>query len=618
MANPSIRKTLLIAASALSISVGSNALAQDYDGLVVFGDSLSDPGNIFPGFRSSNGIVYAEYLPDLLNIDEANVSNFAFGGAMTRQLALASGTVTGNVTGLAFLADTDMNTQLESFFAEATGRISPSAVYIVNGGGNNGFAANGVAAISSTPDMVLTDGALDAAADIISQSSRLIAAGARTVAIPNLVNLGAVPEPLGFGTPQEATSRVRLTEFTAQFNEALTPAAADLAETTGTDIVLVDANSFLADVQADPSKYGFVNASVACTSTPSCASADLASQNTFFFWDEVHPTTQGHAVTAAFFADTLFSPFVLAGVGETLRDSSEARRQRFATMTLADLGDENGFFVFVDGGYLDLNRDAGTGVFGYTVDGWDIGGGVGKVLSNRWAAAVYGGFSEFDGAYETIAAGFNSETIYIGALLQGQLPIGAVLTGDVSLGFSDIGSSRDTGVANQVARADQDATTIAASARLSKSIALPGFTLIPEAAVGYFRAGLDEFSQSGATGLDLAVSENNADAFYGEVGARIEKSISFPGAARLTPRARAVFRMDFDEFNQTIETSLVSAPGVPRTVFVDGYADGSLRLEGGLRLEAFDIVDVDISGGGLVARDESSGYFLSGRVSVSF
>lgn len=605
----------LLGASA-SCSLAANA--QEYDGLVVFGDSLSDPGNINEGLRFSNGLVYAEYLPSLIDVDDASTRNFAFGGAFTSPQEISPGDFSGNISGAPFLDDSDLTSQAVGYLVDNGGSASSSAVYVVNGGANNGFGANNFIIDFGGSPTELSDRAERAANDVLGISTQLVNAGARTVVIPNLVDLSAVAEPAAFGTPGEAASRDRLGAFTTEFNSIVVPGAGELAARSGADVVVVDLNTIFRDVQSNPAKYGLTNVTDACISTPSCAGGSVEEQNRFLFWDSVHPTTGVHELTAAVYADTLIAPFTLGGQAEALRDLGENRRQRLSAMTLFDMSDGDGFFVFADGGYLNIDRDAGGNALGYDLDGWDVGGGVGKILSENWAAAIYGGFSDADGDYDGLGASFGVETIYFGGVLQGRVLAGAIVSADVGVGFADIETARQTGVVSQIARGEQDATTIDASLRLARPFDLGLFMLTPEAAVGYFRAGLDEYAETGAMGLDLAIADRDVDAVFGEVGLGISKSISLPGVARLTPRARALYRTDFDAYDQEIRAGLATVTGADRTVRVNGYAEESLRLEAGLRLSLIDRIDLDFSGGALLDREESDGYFVSGRFSLGF
>src|SRR6185437_1332207 len=97
-----IRQTALALVLSTYLFSGIAAAQDQYSGIVVFGDSLSDPGNIprffglnyppAPYFENqfSDGPVYAKYLDGLFGISTP-LQDFAIGGA---------GTGTNNIGGL--------------------------------------------------------------------------------------------------------------------------------------------------------------------------------------------------------------------------------------------------------------------------------------------------------------------------------------------------------------------------------------------------------------------------------------------------------------------------------------------------------------------------------------
>ena len=50
-------------------------------------------------------------------------------------------------------------------------------------------------------------------------------------------------------------------------------------------------------VVSDYHAYGFANATNACVTTPACVTGD---QNSFVFWDGLHPTAAGHMLISEF------------------------------------------------------------------------------------------------------------------------------------------------------------------------------------------------------------------------------------------------------------------------------------------------------------------------------
>ena len=170
---------LFAAPLAIAIFVAT-APAGPFSELIVFGDSLSDIGNIasatldiYPGpyyfsDRFSNGPVYVEALAAGLGLpaplrSTAGGSIFAYGGAQT------SGT--GGFNGL-FIRDVDE--QVDQFLTSRT--VDPDALFVVFAGSND--LVGGQANVNIPVNNLLED------------ISRLIAAGAQQFLVPNLPLLG--------------------------------------------------------------------------------------------------------------------------------------------------------------------------------------------------------------------------------------------------------------------------------------------------------------------------------------------------------------------------------------------------------------------------------------------
>ena len=160
----------LLAALALSL-FALPASSQQVGDVVVFGDSLSDPGNV-PGLsggvnfppsppyadnRFSNGPVYSELLPSLLGGTFDPSLNFAVGGALTAEDNLnsnrASALPGSDLTGVTLPG---IGTQVDGFVGSG-GRLDDDDLVIVYGGANDIFVAAAAAAglpEDQIPDLV--------------------------------------------------------------------------------------------------------------------------------------------------------------------------------------------------------------------------------------------------------------------------------------------------------------------------------------------------------------------------------------------------------------------------------------------------------------------------------
>lgn len=298
-----------------------NAEAQRY---VTFGDSLSDNGNLFAATGQppapyarvfSNGPVWITQLAGAQagwtgGLTPAGSVNFAFGGSRTDTLATPGpGT----------------QTQVNAFFAGG-GTLAASDIVTMWAGANNIFQAIAVPANQNTTAMGAV--AVSAATDVATQVGQLAAGGARTIVVMNLPDLGRAPN---FNTSPASP----LATFTVgAYNSALSTALGTVAAANpNTRILQVDAAALFATVIANPTAFGFANVSQQCLTTVACVTGSTATQNSYLFWDGVHPTQAGHRFVAAAVAQYLSAgdrAVSAASINEvTVRDRRMAAMRAF-------------------------------------------------------------------------------------------------------------------------------------------------------------------------------------------------------------------------------------------------------------------------------------------------
>lgn len=186
--------------------------------------------------------------------------------------------------------------------------IHPQNLVLLDAGGafsNSTDAAMGlVAANLPNAQTIATNTVAAAIGDVFAVLSKLTAAGARHIVVLNSPNLSKTPRAVAAAQalPPLATLLVGMS---AGFNQNLAGAInAVKASTPGVNIYLIDAFTLQNQVQANPTQFGFQNASQPCflpatATTPQVlCSTDPAVQNTYFFWDDLHPTTATHQLLA--------------------------------------------------------------------------------------------------------------------------------------------------------------------------------------------------------------------------------------------------------------------------------------------------------------------------------
>lgn len=281
--------------------------AATFSQLYVFGDSLSDPGNLFalsgglnPPFpyqtRLSNGPVWSEYLAQslgltpapvanlLLALPDPNVSqgvNFAIAGALTDTIT--------PVPGLGVASDNVISASLfglpQQLQIAATLPGNPTALHTLWFGANDYLGGQ-----RSSPAIPIDR--------IGSAITTLYGQGARNFLIPNLPDLGQLP--INLGQPNQAAALTGLTQAHNNGLAALLPSL--VSQLPGSQITLLDVNQLFRDVTTDPIDFGFTNTQSACFDIPTTIATNCVG---YLFADGLHPTTAAHQLIAARAIDSL-------------------------------------------------------------------------------------------------------------------------------------------------------------------------------------------------------------------------------------------------------------------------------------------------------------------------
>ena len=185
----------------------------------------------------------------------------------------------------------ELRAQVRGYLAERDGRADPRALYTVWAGGNDLLAAG----FASGPDAA----GRDAAAAVGEAVAALGAAGARTVLVPNLPDIGITPALQAVGPAAAAEARRRSLAYDDALARVLDRVE---ARHPGVAILRLDVQALAERVLADPGAAGFRDVTNPCQGRPSCEGA--------LFWDPIHPSAHAHARLAAA-ASTLIETAVL-------------------------------------------------------------------------------------------------------------------------------------------------------------------------------------------------------------------------------------------------------------------------------------------------------------------
>jgi len=282
------------------VTFSAVAFGDPFTSVVVYGDSLSDNGNLysaFPAFRPfqptppyydgrrSNGPVAVEYLAQRLG---APLVDYAWIGATTGKGNFVDG---GTPDALGALGMPGMRT---AYDATSGVPVDPNALYVIWGGPNDFYELTNPADASLFIARAVTN--------ILFLVGDLESRGAQSILVPNMPDLGRTPE--GIADP---AASFFLTQVTMGFNSALF-SAVELS-----DAQYFDTFSLVTDMANDPAKYGFTNVTGQCfNGVTVCADPDQ-----YLFWDNVHPTTAAHSFMGDAMANAVPEPctFLLLGTG---------------------------------------------------------------------------------------------------------------------------------------------------------------------------------------------------------------------------------------------------------------------------------------------------------------
>lgn len=270
-----------------------------YSAIYAFGDSLSDAGNdyiqsgggqpVSPPYskgRFTNGNTWVQDLATDLSLGSLTASlngghDYAYGGAYA-----------GNEPDHA-LGGIDLPSQLQQFEA-AVPKPNANALYTVNIGAND---VRQVIPAFFSGDAAGLDDLRVAVNDEIAFLKALIKLGAKYFVVVNVGDLGKTPTYQG-GLASTATY---LTQY---YNNYLASELSALAKTDHVSITQVNDFTLVDEAVANPSAYGFqdvidpVWTGTFSSSSSGTLNAKGAAQNTYLWFDSLHPTSTGHTELA--------------------------------------------------------------------------------------------------------------------------------------------------------------------------------------------------------------------------------------------------------------------------------------------------------------------------------
>lgn len=309
----SARKWALISFLTLAVLVPSWVMAQPaYGRLVVFGTSLSDPGNAFAltgqestppyatldmflvpnapysmgGHHFSNGATWVEQFALMPGIagnalpafhgSNTNASNYAVGGARARNDGI----------------NVNLPDQVNAYMRDSGSAASPDALYVIEFGGNDIRDALTAFTTGADGGAIITV----ALAAINDNIRALYGAGARKFLVLNAPDLRLVPAIRILDSLFPGAGHVA-EYFSLLFNEGLDTLLASEAALPNIQITKLDLYQKLNKLSDNPAAFGLREVTTACVK-PNLPPFKCDTPDDFLFWDGIHPTKVVHAILA--------------------------------------------------------------------------------------------------------------------------------------------------------------------------------------------------------------------------------------------------------------------------------------------------------------------------------
>jgi outer membrane lipase/esterase len=291
------------------------ALAGGSEQFVVFGDSLSDPGNGFVLLKRLGNPPFVTFPPFLSLIPDApyvrGALHFSNGPTWVEQLSWIDHALPS--AGPAFVIPkvfsnyavggaraggsefTDLSGQVNVFLGDFRGRGPTDALYVMWAGGDDLRDALEVLAVdpSGQASGVIIQ---QAVSSISTNLLTLYGAGARRFLVLNAPDIGLAPAVRLQGPVVQGAASF----LSSQFNSGLAQALAGLDSLPGVEIVRLDVFTLLHDIVAAPANFGLTDVQDPCIELNTFVHAFCTKPDQFFFWDGIHPTVAGHRIVAKY------------------------------------------------------------------------------------------------------------------------------------------------------------------------------------------------------------------------------------------------------------------------------------------------------------------------------
>ncbi len=336
-----------LAAAMVCVCLPVTIQAMPYSQLIIFGDSLSDSGQLpdtssafsnsafssawrstnrkGPTYQDDSGEPYAavltQHLAERLGLEalpstpalQGNLpagTNYAVSGYRTDQVLDSIITESQTIIPPGYSGAGLLLARRPGYLSEFP-HADPDALYYLNGGGNDVFQG------------IITDQASAEAAAryLVSGVAALQDAGARVIIVSDLPDIGMTPEGIITG------QRGRLSDASDLFNRELDRQLSEL----GGNVIRLNSRGLISEIQDNLEAFGF---DPSITQTDYCFSDCVSQEHPFWgisgtspdpgrllFSDSVHPTTSVHQISGDYIYSIVSAPWEITLLPEMAMSS---------------------------------------------------------------------------------------------------------------------------------------------------------------------------------------------------------------------------------------------------------------------------------------------------------
>jgi outer membrane lipase/esterase len=549
------------------------ALAAAFSNLYVFGDSLSDSGqypDIFGGHlslratnridplnpRSETARVWSQYFSQYLGLGPLLPSN------------PVAGTPGNNYAVVKYTSDKILSSITDKYLVREP-VANPQALYVVWGGGNDLLNARNSRA-SGGDAAGLISASTKAADNIVAGIDALWKAGGRYILVPNLPNIGDIPESYLLGNDYIAAGNDAVRVFNNRLLSRL--------NSSGINVIQADEHTFINEMIANPSRFGFSTENHKCvafdgasfTNIPAVEGINGAGSlapdpSRYIFFDGIHPTTYASDIISQYYISILAAPGKISILAEIPLHLVRADMKVFDShLKYVQSGDRKQKFIpFVTGEYDLFSRDDADGLPGYDTRQYGLMAGFSYVLSNNWNIGVAVGHHTGNIDITDNSGDVDMDALFL-SLLTGyryhKLELNAIFS-IANLDYSDITRKLKLGPLTRTHEGTTDGDYQAVNVSLSLDLFnRGGFTFGPLSSLTYQHTHVNGYDENGHLSTSMTFQDQQRRSLWARAGlfASLETDMSF---GQLHMRGDLGYEKECKDSQQSLRSGLITLPG---------------------------------------------------------